>query len=481
MDLLATFVPEYISQLDRKGLILSLIFSFSALGFFFYAKPPVRKINSNPIARIENFKNSVRYKQSGDTTFFDAIKNEILQKNDVVFTDANSEALIRFINSKTILKISSSSLVKVEQNEKGESVEIISGVVNIELKKGQTFNLKVQGKNYEITPSINQATVQAFVSEDQLHLLANNGPVKVFTAKGEFKLDLNKEVLFSKSEIKKAPEFILLSPLSNEIKDNVGFLDVKLSKSSKYNLTISKTTDFHEPFLKSSFKGDSYRWDIDLADGGYFLKIEDGENIQVITFSLLTKYIMGGFNPEDGEELFLNPADGVLLKWNALETNSYKVIIRDDKNITSEFITHQNSFKLNKLKGKMFEWQVLPEISSGKFLKNNRLNKVGLNFTGKINIIQQPAKTNFMISNELQKVSWVGEDNDKYKINLKNLSKGTEFVTEATEAAHVDLPINKNGRYQLEVSSINFPGLQRFIYTYQVGTPLLIWDSRMDH
>ena len=84
MDLLATFVPEYISQLDRKGLILSLIFSFSALGFFFYAKPPVRKINSNPIARIENFKNSVRYKQSGDTTFFDAIKNEILQKNDVV-------------------------------------------------------------------------------------------------------------------------------------------------------------------------------------------------------------------------------------------------------------------------------------------------------------------------------------------------------------------------------------------------------------
>ena len=481
MDLLATLIPEYLSRSDRKGVSASILFCALALITFFYVKPPSQKTNTHPIARIENFKNNVRYKQSGNTTFFDAIKNEILQNNDVVFTDANSEAVVRFINSKTALKIPSSSLVKIEQNKKGESVEIISGVVNIVLEKDQVLNLKVQGKNYEISPSENQTNIQAFVSEDQLHLLTNDSSAKVSTDKGEFKLDLNKEASFSESEIKKEPEFILLSPQSSEKIDNIGSFNIKLNKSAKYDLTLSKTTDFHQPFYKTNFEGDRFQWDIDLADGDYFLKIDDGKNIKVITFTLAPKYKIEGLSPADGEEYFLKPGDGVLLKWSSLDTNSYKVIVRDDKEVISEYMARSNSVKLNKVRGKSFEWQVLPELTSGKFLKSSKWNKVGLNFTGKINVLQIPVKTSFMVSNQMQKVAWTGESGEKYKINLTNLSTGIELASEVNESTHIDLPINKNGRYRLEVSSVNYPSLQKIEYTYQVGTPLLIWDSAMDH
>jgi hypothetical protein len=98
---------------------------FSAIMFFCLVKisPPMRTRISKTIARLESYSNNVRYKEVGSVSFYDVIKNEDFQNKDEIFTGENSIAVVRFLNSNTILKIPSSSLIKVEDGDNGESID----------------------------------------------------------------------------------------------------------------------------------------------------------------------------------------------------------------------------------------------------------------------------------------------------------------------------------------------------------------------
>lgn len=193
MKFIETIFPDHFSQADRRGVLMGTLLSLIASIFLYKTPAPTRKEVTKPIARLESFSNNVRYRDSGSASFYNAEPGEVFQNRDEIFTGEKSDAIIRFPGSKTTLKIPSSSLIKIEEGENGEAVEIKDGGVDIVLQKDQVISLNSNGINHQIRSSQKESAVKIFYSSGELHLFTKDKGVKIKNANGESELVFNQD------------------------------------------------------------------------------------------------------------------------------------------------------------------------------------------------------------------------------------------------------------------------------------------------
>lgn len=474
-----TFFPDHFSQADRLAVFAGLLFSAFAAYVLLQAKPVLKSRTKKPIARFESFTNNVRHKESGSVSFYEVHQKEELENSDEIFTGEGSIAHVRFLNSKTILKIPSSSLIKIEEGENGESIEVKDGVVDIVVGKNQAINLQSNGVTHQISSSQKDSVIKAYYGMGELHLFTQDSGVKIKDANGESELTSNQDEIAGAKKSNGPTSFLLLSPIPGEKLGSAGGIIIKTNLTSKYNVSLSKHVNFSSPVFTAKFTGTSLNWDIALEEGDYFLKIEDKANKKIIPVTLVSKYKIDGFKPNDGELIEITPPEKIVLQWNPVPAKSYKVVVRENHGEGKPYYVNTNKLELSNLKASQIDWMVFPEVSENKYSNIKKSNSLRVKYNGKIELVGVAGKSNYKINDTKFTLSWKAQAGNQFLVKAFDINSNSDLFTKQVSDKNISIPITSIGSYKIEVSSLDYPNFQKAEYTYDVNSPILSWDTKL--
>ncbi|MDO9180866.1 MAG: hypothetical protein Q7U04_00590, partial [Bacteriovorax sp.] len=480
MNLKETFFPEHFSRVDRQGVVAALLLSIFFFVALLKAKPPSRIRINKTIARLETSSRNVRYKESGSVSFYEAINNEELQNKDEVFTGDNSSAIVKFLNSETIIKIPSSSLVKIEESENGESIEIKEGVVDILVKKDQAVNVKINGVDHKISSTTEkESVVKAYYSAGELHLFTKSAGIKIKNDVGVKDLKSNTDAIMADSSAKIIPSFLLLLPAPGDKIEPTEGIKIVTNLKSKYEVIFSKNADLSHPQQTAHFEGTSFVFNANFTEGDYFLGVVDKNASRIVPVTLTSRFKIFGLFPEDGTFINLTPGDKASLRWNPLPVPSYKVTVHDNNKKEKSFIVKNNNFDIENVKGSHFEWSIAPELTNGKYADATNLNKIGLHFKGKVELINVPESNKFRIGNDKNILTWKSFPGETFLINVLDIKANKIINSKQSVSASFNIPTETSGSRKIEISSLDYPGVEMATFNYDVSLPLLVWDAKL--
>jgi len=481
MNLKEPAISDYLNQRSVIGIVTGVLISTFALIALFYIKPPSRRKESQSIAFVESSSNKVRHKLSGSVSFFDISPMEKLENSDEIYTGEESSAVIRFSKSKTILKIPSSSLVRIEEGTDGDIIEVKDGLIDIVLSKNEKVNLVSQGVKHQIAASEKKSVIKAYQSSGELHLFTNDTGVKIKNNQSESELISHQDATLDEKTIKSPSVFKLISPTPGEAIENTDGIKISTDLKSNYRITLSPNTEFTKSNKATNFTGTNYKWEPTVDEGNFYLKIEDTDSKEskIIPISLYSKFKIDGFTPVDGDQLIVSPTEKIQLRWNPIAVNSYKVFVRSSAGKEFTYITKSNQIQIDPLKGSGFDWLVQAETADGKYSNINKLNHVGLKFKGQVELIGQVEKRRYKTTEDKINIAWNAESSEKFMLKVINSKSNTEYLSKEIQGGSADIPIRASGTFNAEVSSLDYPGMKKAELEYDVESPLLTWDEEL--
>jgi hypothetical protein len=474
--LIGNFFPKHFSRIDRRGTFIAFFFAIIAFVALLKANSPRSLRNKETIAMIENFSNDVRFKEADSITFLEILKNEKIQSQDEIFTGANSRATVYFLKSKTKLQLPSSSLIAIEDGEHGETIEIKEGLVDIILQKDHPINIKVNGIEHQIIPSLKKSSVKAYYYAGELHLFTKEKDIKIKTAGKEYKLEGNREAVVQPNNVKIDTSFILISPTPGQIINEEEGLEIKTNLKEKYQINISKNIDFKNLIATQYFENKNFKLNFSPDEGEYFFKIDNGKNNKIVPISFVSKFKINGCIPKNGETIKINPNDAIDLKWEKLPVSSYRLMIKEADQPEKIFTTKENFFHLSNISSSEFVWTISSEVSVGEYSRYVTSSKVSVEFTGQIDLIKPPQKTKYTINDEQVNLTWTNLPKNNFLVSIINsddnkILSSNKVMQNSFAFSHVGY-----GNLRVEVSSIDYPSIKKADFHYQVVAPVLEWN-----
>jgi hypothetical protein len=256
-------------------------------------------------------------------------------------------------------------------------------------------------------------------------------------------------------------------------------INISTNIKAKYKITIARNANFSHPLYTQEFENANSKLETKLDEGDYFLKVEDGKASKIVPITFSSKNKIIDNMPEDGELLKLKPGEGLDLKWGARPVKSYKVYVRDTNGKESVYITHTNSLHLDHVAGASLQWKVIPEIMSGKYSGISNSIKNTLEFQGKLDFSKLPAKTKFNTHDEKIFLEWNSRPQEQFLIKLINLKSMNTIFEKRLASNKIWVPVEVNGNNRIEVSSLDYPGVEKAEFSFEVNTPILAWDANM--
>jgi hypothetical protein len=477
MNLNETFFPDHFTQVDRRTVYVSLLFSVASLLALWLVRPVSINQNKKQIAKLESISNKVRYKGAGSVSFYDIGKDEFLQNNDEVYTGVESNAWVRFKKSNVLLKIPASSLVRIEETENGDTVEVKEGVVDIYLGNDKKINLKVNGIDHLITTTGGEGNLKAYYAAGELHFFTKSNGIKITNDNGTTALDSNKDFILKSEKILNSSEFEVLSPQPGEKIDASNDFRILTNKDDFYKITISKNADMSSVLDKFQFNGRTGILNPSLQEGEYYLNIESKSSSKTIPINIVSSLRIDGLLPGDGEMLNLQPGDNVELRWNPIPVKKYKVTVKELLKKEKSYVVSENKLNLKEIKGASFEWSVSPEIATGKFSNVQRLNQAGLRFNGKIEFKNLPIRPVLNVEDIKYRFNWNNVKSGDYIVKVSDESSGSELVNKTIKENSFEMKLLSIGSYKLEIASEDFPSLKKAIYSFDVEKPVATWKQ----
>lgn len=483
MNLQNKIVLEHFSISDKLIISVGFIFSAITLYFIYQVKPPTRTVNKKPIAYIEYFSNTVKYKNANSPSFYESNLNESLMSNDEVFTGENSKAVVRFLNSKTILNIPSSSLISIEVGKEGEAIEIKAGTVDISLDKNKSININTAGNNQKITATASTSKVKVYYSTGKLHLFTNDTGVKISNKLEEKKILPNTDSsIHEKVEISKNI-FNVISPQPFAKMLDVQKIQISTDKKLDYQVLISKNIDFSSDTKNTHFYGTHFDWSISLDEGDYFLKLKTKDESKVIPITIESSNKITDTSPSNGNIINIAYQDNtqmqsIVLNWKSLHTSQkFKVITKLDNEAEKYIITNSNKYIFKGLKGNKLTWGVIGENINTGFSNVVKLNEVNLFFSGEVQLITPPVSSTYTRNSSSLKLAWKSQTEEKFLIKIINMNSG-KILTEIPLTKNTfEYPLITLGQFRILISSLTYPTLKHAEYSFNVTEPILIWDK----
>lgn len=467
MNNVDTFFPSHFNSTDKRGVLGALALSIVSLMCLIFARPDIGSRDTHPVARLEKYKNEVKYKDSGSVSFYEVSPEKLLHNNDEIFTGDNSQAIVHFLKSKTKITIPASSLVRIEESEEGEKIEIKSGAVDIELSGDQAIDIQINGV---------RKTLRAH---------EKGGGVKVLNESGSLRFSNGKDIMLEdlkgvRQELPKEPvgAFNLLSPSNGEKLDINDGIRIISNLNSKYKATISPLADFSLKNETVHFTGKSYLWKPTIDEGNYYLKIEQGTNSQVVSLNVVSRLKVEGKVPADGNIVELSPGENLKLRWDKLPVKSYKVIVKNGLGEVKEYLTQENELVVDNLKGSFFEWSIYPEISKNHYSHSQSKSYVGLKFIGALKIEDSSNKTHYDLKDKVVMIKWskLGKD---FFAKLIDRNTGVELYNKKISDYKTLESLTKEGAYSFEIESAEYPGVEKAKIDFTVLRPVLSWNKKM--
>ena len=457
MNIFNHFFPDYFTQLGRKSVLLALLLALLSFLIWMNLNPSKLSYDKKIIAILEEQKENVKHKESGSVSFYETKKGESLQNQDEIFTAENSSAVVKFVKSKTKLIIPAMSLVKIEEINNEQIIEVKQGVVDLQMEKGKEIKLRVNGEDHILKSNKDGSLVKAYLSNGKLELVSNDKELKI-----------NGEIRKNKFEI--------LDPLPGEKKEVFDSLKIKLSEKDKYQVSLSQSANFEGKVIQMNVSSSEVVISDPLTEGEYFLKVKNGAIEKTIPFQIVSKYKIDGMSPAEGDLVSLNPGEKTKLTWNPKPVKRYKVTVKDEKGNEKKYLTTVNELTVDNLKGSSFEWSVVPEVVSGKYPVVQSKAQAGLKFTGKIEL-QSSLKRKYKTTEEQILLNVKSSAPTKYEIKLTNLQTGDLVFEKTQDNSELKIPLYKKGKFSLEIKSADFPSFQGINETIEISEPVGIWSK----
>lgn len=485
MQFLESLLPAHFTRLNRIIFFLSLLFSFLSLIALLNISPNDEDASRKLLATLAEEEQFVTRKFSNSLSFNEINRGENLYNGDTIVTGANSKAKIVFLKSKNILNIPQKGLVKIEEGESGENIEIQKGLAEFVIQKDQKLNI-IQGNEKLVITSTSgtNGSGKLFYKNDKLIVQVDKGQININDSKGNAQ-NIKEAESASVSVVEKVITKIVTSMLvSPKSEDNVdiweginlawgfnGPIEVKLSKSPNFSDDIQKVTASTSP----------YKWNLPLTTGRYFLKVRavdpKAKEEEVITLNMVSTNSISTYNPPTESLITLSPGSDLKLSWNQVPTEKYRVNVELSSGKKDSFITTQNEFLINNVKDSKITWNVEPLLKSGVYLDSNIQNIVNIKFEGQ-NKIQSPIEgQNFRFGKDKINFAWSSLPKENLEIKIAN-SEGAVLMEKTIQGQKLELVPKMPGKYTMELTSKDYPGVTPAIVNFNVQASAATWVSK---
>ena len=471
MKMTDTFFPDHFDQADKAGVFLGLFTMIVSLYLLYEVRPNTSLRSNKIIAQLSLHKNNVRFKEAGSVAFYEVRSKENFQSNDEIFTGKNSEASVKFLKSGSILKIPSSSLVRIEEGDDGEIVEVKDGVVSLQLEKDQKIKIKKDGILHEIESDKN-TSVKVFNTDGALKILPKDTGLKLKTNEGdkEFQKDVETQVPLQVNKM-----FNLMQPQAGEVIPYETSYNLAVDKADQYKIELSRGADFKKVVARSNFDGKNYTWNLNVPDGDYFLKVESKETSKTIPISLVTKYKIEDLKPVSGTIATVVPSEGLKLSWSSIPTNNYYLHIKDKNGNIQSTKLGQNEYKVQNLSGEALEWTVTPKEIPKESLAFTEFNRISLNYEGEVKFTEAVNKKEYDLNEKELKLGWVSSSPSTFEVKVTDTQTNAEVFSTEASTTDLTLPLNKVGDLKIEVASKDYPSFKKASTTITVTAPAITW------
>ncbi len=471
MKMTDTFFPDHFDQADKAGVFLGVVTMIVSLYLLYEIRPNTSLRSNKIIAQLSLYKNNVKFKEAGSVAFYEVRTKENFQSNDEIFTGKNSEASVKFIKSGSVLKIPSSSLVRIEEGDDGDIVEVKDGVVSLVLEKDQKINLRQDGVLHTIESDKN-TSVKVFNTDGILRVLPKDNGVKLKGVDGdaEFQKNIETQIPLQVNKM-----FNLLEPQAGEKIPFDTSYKITVDKEDSYKVELSKGADFKKIIETSNFNGKEYTWNLNVSDGDYFLRVQSKDTSKTIPITLVTKYQIENFKPENGSVATATPSEGIKLSWDPIPTGKYYLHIKDRNGDIKSSNIASNEFQVQSISGEALEWTVTSKEMSKTSLANMDFNRVSLNYQGEVTFTKSADKKEYEINEKEIKLSWTSSSPSSYEVKVLDGQTNVEVYSSVLNKADLTLPLTKIGEYKIDVASKDFPSFKKASTRITVTAPAVEW------
>ncbi|MBY0416338.1 MAG: hypothetical protein K2Q18_19340, partial [Bdellovibrionales bacterium] len=214
-----TILPTHFTRINRIIFFLSLLFSALAFVALLNVSPTDDNQSRKLLATLAEEEQYVTRKFSDSLSFSEVNRGDKLYNGDQIFTGDNSRAKIIFLKSKNVLNIPPRGLVKIEEGESGENVEIQKGLAEFVIQKDQVLNI-VKGEEKVVLTSTGSGDNigKIFYKKDKLIVQVNKGAVDLQNKEGK-KESVKKDEVVSVSAVEKVITKIVSTMTSSPLPD----------------------------------------------------------------------------------------------------------------------------------------------------------------------------------------------------------------------------------------------------------------------
>lgn len=435
-------------------LALAIIFTSSYLIYSFNFEK-TEKIDTNYLAKIVRLYGNVKYKSTTQSYYELAKLDNLISSGGEIFTELNSEAIVKVLNNNVVIELRPLSLIKILEEKDEQVVELIDGVVNFEVSKGKEVWIKSNNEKLKLKAEKDNLVTAAYLSDGKIVVTSD---------------ELNQ---------KKNADFEILTPIAGEKVEADENIKIKLNQSGNYKVQLSKEPNFKTILASAEIDGSELNWSLPIEEGLFYLRVFQGNSSRIVPLYVESKFKMSGVRPKDGETISLFPGGKFVISWNPAGAESYRITIKDSFDHEETLYTTRNEIEVANVKGEFLEILISPEVEPNKYSNIKRIIKLGLNFTGAILLKQDQLQNVYLENTKAKTISWEGKDSELYRVRIIDTDKDLEVGVKNISTNSLELPKLNIGSYKLEISSINYPTMRKAVYTFDIKTPIVTWDLNL--
>jgi hypothetical protein len=482
MHFLEILLPPHFSRHNRIIFFLAILFSFISLVALLKVEPKDETQTRTMLATLVDQNQFVTRKFSNSLSFIETSKGDKLFNGDQIFTGENSTAKVVFTKSGNILNIPSRGLVKIEEGQSGESVDIQKGLAEFVIQKGQSINI-IQGSE-TITLKANDSergTGKIFFKDKKLVLQVDSGQISMNDKKGKVQ-EANKNETFSLdgNDIKKVAGVGLISPVWGQKIDIWKGLSLEWTNKGAVEAILARDSSFKEVVGRVTAQRSPHSWILPLEDGRYYLMVKPANNkvkdSTTFPIEMFSAHIIKDFSPADRSNIILKKGQGIKLSWSEVPVSKYKVSLYDQNGKSKVLLTETPDIFIDNVKGSTLEWTVAPQLSSGAFLSESVTNHINLTYEGQDQILSPKPNQGFIFGKDKILLSWTAAKAERLHVKMTNATLNQISIDKEVLENKSEFVPESPGLYTLEVSSKDYPGIEPMKVNFSVAARIAEWD-----
>jgi hypothetical protein len=484
MQFLETLLPAHFTRLNRNIFFLSLLFSLLSLVALLNVAPKDENTARKLLATLVDEEQFVTRKFSNSLSFNEISKGEKLFNGDTIVTGDKSRAQIVFLKSKNVLNIPQKGLVKIEEGESGENIEIQKGLAEFIIQKDQKLNI-IQGKETLVltSNSTSNGTGKLFYNNNKLIVKVDSGQVSINDSKGVVQNIKKDETVSITPEkvVTKIVTSMLTSPVDNQKIDIWEGINLVWGYNGAIEVSLSKDREFKQSVLKITAQNSPFNWNPSLGVGRYYLKVRavnpKAREEEIIALNMESSKIIGNYTPEDGSTQNLKRGEALRFSWSQLPVEKYRIDIEDSKGQASNYVTTKPEFALNDIKDTKLTWRVSPMLKSGSFLESTDKKTVNITYLGENKIIKPNPGQNFIYGKDKIQFAWTSLPKEKLHIKIMG-SDSKVLLDKDVQANQIEFGANNPGSFVFELTSNDYPSIPPAKVNFSVQSVAAEWLSK---